>query len=93
MGHISRIENEKANPSIEVLRKLITAFEISADYLLNDQVDELAPIEIKDKSLAEKLKLIDELDEKDKNTVINVIEAVLTKKKFKEFFEKELVAT
>ena len=80
-GHISRIEHDKANPSIEVLRKMTRAFGINADYLLDENVGEPSPVEIKDKSLAEKLKLIEELGEDDKKTIINVIESILTKKK------------
>jgi len=41
----------------------------------------VTPIEIKDRTMAEKLKLIDQLSEKDKNTIIHMIETTLTKKK------------
>jgi len=88
MGHISRIEHNKANPSIEVLRKMIKDFEINADYLLNEDADEPTPIEIKDKSLAEKVKLIENLEE-DKKTIINVIESILTKKKMLDLLTKQ----
>ena len=59
-GHISRIENGQAVPSIEVLRKIVHALGVSADYLLNEDADEATPIEIRDKSIAEKLRLIDD---------------------------------
>lgn len=88
-GHISRIENDKALPSIEILKKIKMATGISADYLLDDDVDEMTPVEIKDKSLAEKLMLIDQLSDKDKSTITNVIESMLTKKKMLDVLTKE----
>jgi hypothetical protein len=36
--------------------------------------------------------LIQELEEKDKNTIFNIIETMLTKKKFKDFFQKNVAA-
>lgn len=75
MGNINRIENAKANSSIDVLKKISKAFEVSADYSLDDLSDKLSPVEIKDKS-----------------TIFNLFDSVLTKKKFKGFFEKELIS-
>ncbi len=34
------------------------------------------------------VKLIQQLDEKDRSTVLNIIDTMLTKRKFKEFFKK-----
>ncbi|WP_045114105.1 hypothetical protein [Microscilla marina] len=49
-------------------------------------------ITIGDKSLTEKVKLIALLDEDEKNVVFKMIDAFLTKKKFKEFFEQQLAS-
>jgi len=38
----------------------------------------------------EQVKLIQQLDEKDRNTVLNIIDTMLTKRKFKEFFRKNV---
>ena len=38
----------------------------------------------------EQVRLIQDLDEKDKNIVLSIIETMLTKKKFKEFFQKNI---
>jgi hypothetical protein len=38
------------------------------------------------------MRLISELDEKDKNIVFGMIETMLTKKKFKDFFNKNIAA-
>ena len=49
-------------------------------------------ITIEDKSLIEQVKLIQELDQKDRNTVFNIIDTMLTKAKFKDFFNKNIAA-
>ena len=89
VGHISRIEHGKAAPSIEVLKKATRALSVSADYLLNDEIDEATPIELKDKTMAEKLKLIEQLSDKDKHTIIHMIETMLTKKKMLDLLTNE----
>jgi len=89
VGHISRIEHGKAAPSIEVLKKATLALGVSADYLLNDEAEDATPIEIKDKTMAEKLKLIDQLSEKDKSTIIHMIETMLTKQKMVDLLKEE----
>ncbi|EAY27183.1 hypothetical protein [Microscilla marina] len=52
----------------------------------------MGEITIGDKSLTEKVKLIALLDEDEKNVVFKMIDAFLTKKKFKEFFEQQLAS-
>lgn len=54
------------------------------DYLVDEEADEIAPVSVKDKNLAERLELLDQLDEEDKKTIINVIDSILTKKKMLE---------
>jgi hypothetical protein len=45
-------------------------------------------VEIKDKSLFDKVKLIDSLSEEEKNTVLKVIDLALSKKKFKDLVQQ-----
>jgi hypothetical protein len=59
------------------------------NYLLNDDAAQATPVEIKDKTMAEKLKLIDQLSEKDKTTIIHMIETMLTKKKMMDLLQEE----
>jgi len=49
-------------------------------------------ISLEDKSRVEQLKLIQELDQEEKNMVYKLIETFLTKKKFKDFFNKNIAA-
>jgi len=47
-------------------------------------------VTMEDKTSTEQMRLIQELDEKDKNIVFGMIETMLTKKKFKDFFQDNL---
>ena len=49
-------------------------------------------ITIVDKSLAERVKLIQQLDDEDKNAIFRIIDGILTKTKFKDFFNKNIAA-
>lgn len=80
-AHLSRLENGKSQPSVELLRKIAKAFNVTMDYLLDENIDELTPVSIKDQALANKLELIEQLEKEDKQTIINVIDSMLTKKK------------
>ena len=81
VAHLSRLENGKSQPSVELLWKLAQAFDVSADFLLDDNVDERTPVTVQNKPLNERLEMVEKLEEKDRQTIINVIDAMLTKKK------------
>lgn len=49
-------------------------------------------VTIIDKSVNERLKLIEQLEEEDKNAVYRIIDTMLTKSKFKDFFQKNVAA-
>lgn len=50
----------------------------------------LKEVSIEDKPGFEQLKLINQLDEEDKSTIFKIIDTMLTKKKFKDFFQKNI---
>jgi hypothetical protein len=54
--------------------------------------DNIVPedVTIEDKPDLEKLNLINQLEEEDKDTVFKIIDTILTKKKFKDFFNKNI---
>ncbi len=49
-------------------------------------------ITIEDKSTMEQVRLIQELDDEDKHVIFKMIDTMLTKKKFKDFFNKNIAA-
>ncbi|MEA2084607.1 MAG: helix-turn-helix transcriptional regulator [Thermodesulfobacteriota bacterium] len=73
------MENGRYQPSIEVLKKLADTLQVGANYLLSDTDNEAEEIRIQDQSFADKIRLLDSLDGKEKETVINVLDAMLTK--------------
>jgi transcriptional regulator with XRE-family HTH domain len=77
--HISRLETERYAPSLDLLKKLAEAFEVTTDYLLYESADNIGPLNFKDKTLYEKMKLIDTLEEADRSVISGVIDAFLTK--------------
>jgi len=91
--NINRIENNKYTPSVTVLMKIAELFEVSIDYLVTGKEDKLDDIKIEDKNLIERFKMIDSLDESEREALITIIDSMLTKKKFKDFFQKEIAVT
>ena len=47
---------------------------------------------IEDKTTNEKLRLIEQLEDEDKQAVYRIIDGMLTKSKFKDFFQKNVAA-
>ncbi|EMO86694.1 hypothetical protein LEP1GSC070_0487 [Leptospira santarosai str. AIM] len=58
-------------------------FEVSADFLLNDDLESYE-VKIKDKSLAERIRLLDSLDEKNREALLQVIDNMLTNQRMKQ---------
>jgi transcriptional regulator with XRE-family HTH domain len=86
--HMNRLEKGKFQPSIQVISKIAEVLEVSVDYLLNEESEALPEIKIKNKPLAERVKLMDTLDEEDQNALIQVIDSMLTKKRMKDLLSK-----
>jgi transcriptional regulator with XRE-family HTH domain len=77
--HISRYENNKVTPSPETLRKMADVFDVSTDYLLQDNVPRDEKIKINDPELLRQFELIGQLNEEDQATIKNVIKAMIMK--------------
>jgi transcriptional regulator with XRE-family HTH domain len=71
---IGRYERGEMTPSVEVAKKLADAFKVTMDYLVDDSGN---ITEIKDKSMLERLQKIENLESKDKNTIVHVIDSLL----------------
>lgn len=69
---------------------LSKVFEVPLDYLVTGNEGALEDVKIEDKGLAEKVKLIDSLDDEERKALTTMIDAMLTKKKMKDFLQKEL---
>ena len=90
--NISRYEKNEYVPNHETLIKIAKLFNVSIDYLLLDNVEYREIININDTRLLNRAKKIDQLNEEDRNTIINVIDSMLAKHKLQhmgDFPEKD----
>jgi len=89
----SKIEKGSRDITVAELQKLSKLFNLSADEILNYD-ENILPKEvvIEDKTTAEQLQLIQQLEEEDKQTIFKLIDKMLTNKKFKDFFNKNIAA-
>jgi len=89
MSYVSRLENGHHEPSIEVIRKMTQIFEVSADYLLNDNEGDLE-INIKGRDLADRIRLIESLPDRKKEALMEIIDDMLTNEKLRALLQDKL---
>jgi len=89
----SKVESGAREVKVSELKTLSNLFNMSIDDIINFD-ENITPKEIvlEDKSENEQLKLINQLDEEDKSTILKIIDTMLTKKKFKDFFAKNVAS-
>jgi transcriptional regulator with XRE-family HTH domain len=87
----SKIEKGLRDVTVSELNKMAKLFNLTTDQIINYD-DNIQPKEIviEDKSTLEQMELIQQLDEEDKSTVFKIIDKMLTTKKFKDFFQKNV---
>lgn len=91
-SNYSKIENGQREISLAAVDKIAGYFNISIDELIHMGDDIPKEISLEDKTTVEQVKLIQELDQEEKSMVFKMIETFLTKKKFKDFFNKNIAA-
>ncbi len=91
-SNYSKIENGQREISLAAVDKIADYFNISIDELIHMGNDIPKEISLEDKTTVEQVKLIQELDLEEKSMVFKMIETFLTKKKFKDFFNKNIAA-
>lgn len=91
-SNYSKIEKGEREPSIEALDKIARLFAMTVDEIIHYEGKLPREVKIKDKTVSEKLQLIEQLDDEDKQAVFRIIDGMLTKTKFKDFFQKNVAA-
>ncbi len=88
----SKIEKGTRAVTVDELHKMAQLFNLTTDQII--QYDGKIPSEviIEDKSAVEQIRLIAQLDDDDKQTIFKLIDKMLTNKKFKDFFQKNVAA-
>lgn len=76
--------------SVEELQKMASLFNLTIDQVVNFEGQIPKEVTIEDKTAVEQINLIQQLDEEDRKTVFTIIDKMLTNKKFKDFFQKNV---
>ncbi len=92
-SNYNKLENGKRDLSVDELQKIAILFSMTTDQILNYENIVPEEITISNKPDFEKLNLINQLDDDDKATVFKIVDTMLTKKKFKDFFNKKITAS
>jgi len=89
-AHYNKLEKGLIEPSIDILDKLASFYGIAIDEIIHYSKGTPKAVTIEDKTANEQVKLIAQLNDKDKSTVMNIIDTMLTKQKFQTFFEQNI---
>ena len=88
----SKLEKGLRNIMVDELQKIAALFNMTTDQIINFDGGIPKEVTIEDKSTIEQMRLIQQLDEDDKQTIFKLIDKMLTNKKFQRFFEDNIKA-
>lgn len=77
---VGRYEKAKSNPSADVLQKLASALDTTTDFLMSGDTEQVQA-QLSDKELLKQFREVEQMEEKDKSIVKELIDAFITKKK------------
>lgn len=80
---MARYEIKGVQPPADVLKKLADTFNTSIDYLVYGNTEQKALQSIKDNELLAQFKEVEGLDNKDKSTIKDIIDAFIKRSKLK----------
>ena len=89
-ANYNKVEKGEREPSIDALDKIAKFFGLTVDQLIHYEGSIPKDVTIEDKTTSEKLRLIEQLEEPDKQALFRMIDCMLTKNKFKDFFSKNI---
>jgi transcriptional regulator with XRE-family HTH domain len=79
---ISRYENGRITPSLDVVARLAEVLDVSIDYLVIEGMAR-RPLHVVDHGLGERLGLLAELTAEDRSALLNVLDALVAKNRLK----------
>lgn len=86
----NKIEKGNREVTVRELQLMSGLFSLSIDQIVNFEGDMPQEVTVQDKSAVEQMNLIQQLDEEDKSMIFKMIDKMLTTKKFKDFFQKNV---
>ncbi|MCE1168186.1 MAG: helix-turn-helix domain-containing protein [Sphingobacteriia bacterium] len=90
-SNYSKIESGQRDISVEALDKIAQLFRMTVDEIIHYEDSKIpTSIKVEDKTATEKIQLISQLDEEDKNALYRIIDGMLTKNKFQTFFKQNI---
>jgi transcriptional regulator with XRE-family HTH domain len=86
----SKIEKGTRATTVDELYRAAQLFNMTTDQILANDGNIPSEIVIEDKTAVEQLRLIEQVEEEDRQTIFKLIDKMLTNKKFKDFFQKNV---
>jgi transcriptional regulator with XRE-family HTH domain len=86
----SKIEKGLRALTVNELHKMAQLFNLTTDQIINYDGKILTEVILEDKTAVEQMRLIQQLEAEDKQTIFKLIDKMLTNKKFKDFFAKNI---
>jgi transcriptional regulator with XRE-family HTH domain len=81
ISHVQRIEAGTSQPTVEILKRLAQALQISLDQLVFDQPTEAAQRRLSDSELIEQFAAIESFSERDKQAIKTILHAMIVKQR------------
>lgn len=91
-SNYNKIENGKREPSVDVLKKISDILGVSIDDLLYPEIKQPDQVRCEDKTIPEKIRLIEMLEDEDKNVIYKMLDTMLARKKFQDYFHEHIVS-
>ncbi len=90
----SKMENNQQDISVDALVAIAKNFGLTVDDIIyfGDKNSVPKEISLTDKKALEQLQLINELEDEEKNILLKLIETFVSKKRFKEYLQKNIAA-
>jgi len=88
-AQFSRIENGKTDPAFSTIEKIALALGVGLPELVNED-EGVFEVNSYDKSVIEKIALIDQLEEKEKSAFFTILDALISKQRLKESLSNAL---
>ena len=89
-ANYNKMEKGEREPSIDALEKIAGLFDMTIDQIIHYEGEVPQDVTIEDKSVIERMKLIEQLEDEDRKAIFRIIDGMLTKAKFKDFFQKNV---